>query len=740
MGYELNRIMNQYGVSTPGIVNYSGTAAPLVPTAPTVTRATGEDAAARAAQTTYDKQLADFNAYTEDPTAFNETMRKYGLDKTSYDTYRSDYQNRMRNTPMYAQAQFQKASQPVANTVADLYKMYLGRDPEAGVDGSASANTRPNFIQEAQRELSSMPNFGNQNLMNATGSYYGNRLKMPTFLGSSTEYTPPPVLPGVIDNSLSAKNTTDQYIFDPVTNTRIYNPYYIAKTGGNAPGAATGGDAPGDAPGEGTIGAAAGGRVKTHYQTAGAVRLPSGYESIEDEEDFASRFFPPSSDVVVNPVNMDTPSGTFVNEPQAAMPVPATVITDAPTSVLTNIKDADVVNNIPIVSKSVPNEPAVIAIPKITLPFGGERIAGIQALLAAYGPKDSTYAVELKTARDRATADSEAFTKMLTSSMTSPEDAQGSKAEMYFRLAAAFGAPTKTGQFSENLGMVGKELGEYVKGKRASAREKQLLGLEVQKLKMASSKEDLNTLRTLSAEEMRDKRVIATELIKDYIKSGDPQSTAGKQALDEGLKPGTKEYQDRVAVIGNLNVEGKLAQINASLAGMSTQAAMLALAQNKFEQTKDQQSKLTGPEIKMKEEASQALVTMRDAYNDLNKALELNQNAFDGSLVDQAQYKLLSSAGSKDPKVVNTGVLDNLLKLGALSTAATTLKTQISDADIKMLNQIQGSGAKSKQERAAILEAAKVRMKNMYMEKKAKLAEINRGAYRDSTSTSGELD
>ena len=248
MGFELNRIMKQYGVSTPGMASYTGTAAPSMPTAPTGERPAGEDDAAKANQAMYDKQLADANAYKADPTAFNEQLRKYGLDQKSYDAYKTNYQNRLQNTPMYSDSQFQKdqpnmswqtgqsapsgntltpeiatslmqrsmtpvgtptsefdryggyktvralydagggsydgsqsPTQQSAYTVADLYKMYLGRDPEAGIVGTAAASTRPNFIQEAQRELSTKPTFGNQNLMNATGSYYGNQLKNPTY-------------------------------------------------------------------------------------------------------------------------------------------------------------------------------------------------------------------------------------------------------------------------------------------------------------------------------------------------------------------------------------------------------------------------------------------------------------------------------------------------------------------------------------------------------------------------------
>jgi hypothetical protein len=82
-------------------------------------------------------------------------------------------------------------------------------------------------------------------------------------------------------------------------------------------------------------------------------------------------------------------------------------------------------------------------------------------MLSKYTSGESTYGAELKSARGRANAETEAFQKMLQSSIEgSPTD----KAEMYFRLAAAFGAPTKTGNFAETLGNVGATMCEYTKG------------------------------------------------------------------------------------------------------------------------------------------------------------------------------------------------------------------------------------------------------------------------------------
>jgi len=1054
MGYELNRIMKQYGVSTPGMAAYSGAPVPTAPTAPTGSRPAddigdadltdrqqvydqqltnynnyiadphiykismgymgtnpkpftaptrplgdrpGGTGSAASAQAAYDKQLADFNAYTADPNALNEQMRKYNIDKESYDKYKNTYQSRLQNTPMYAQGQFQKdqpqmtfqtgqplvgntltpeiatslmqtsmtpagvptsefnryggyekvkalydtgggsyakPTQQTAYTVADLYRMYLGREPEAGIIGTAAASTRPNFINEAQGELSTKPTFGNQNLMNATGSYYGNQLKNPIYAaeggsvhdlaaqyaiggsvfrnpfrsqnedsdyakfimqqqqaGAPTQFAEPPpnydkivqdaygTLQGRTGIGTEANNidqggfdywksqlasgaikpenfrgafssATDQYMannpedkytkqvqgFMPPHIANLYkevlgrapdtggaaywakefgdevnadelntfiqaaqpemktrfssSPFY--RGDGSAVSGVTGGGGSTtkdklekaainaalsyvigptydyanavNSLSKGNIGAAAGnlvsglsggvsniakkfrfedggsvhdlaakyaygGPVKTHYQTAGAVRYKHDYVSPEEEEDVLRRT--PPSEAETFPVDMAARPVPVTTAPLAVMP--------APKAALTNIA----INNAKNASEPAPV--AVVPAPKAAVPFGNDNLAGIQALLATYGPKDSAYAADLQTARTTAKADSDAFARMLTSSMSSPEDAQNSKAEIYFRLAAAFGAPTKTGQFSENLGMVGKELGEYAKGKRATAREKQLLGLEVQKLKMASSKEDLNTLRALSAEEMKDKRAIATELIKEYINSGKPQSAAGKQALDEGLVAGTPAYQKRVAEIGNLNVEAKMAQIASALSGVTTQAANLSVAQSKlemdrqkFENLKDQQAKLSPAEVRLKVEAEDTLAQTDQAMTNLKKAYSLNPNTFDGSLLDVAQRKLYEQSGSKDPKVVATRELENLLKKASLSQLKATFPGAISNDERAALDAVQGLDAKSKDERAIIMKNAFTALKSVSERHRRRLSEINQGIYRDTAPIEGE--
>jgi hypothetical protein len=229
---------------------------------------------------------------------------------------------------------------------------------------------------------------------------------------------------------------------------------------------------------------------------------------------------------------------------------------------------------------------------------------------------------------------------------------------------------------------------------------------------------------------MKDQRAIATELIKDYVKSGQPQSSAGKQALDEGLRPGTPEYQKRVSQIAELNVERQMGLINSQLANMGLQQANAALQQQKFGFQQEQAAKLTAPEMKLKTETEDLLGQVSQGYKDLKRAMELNPNTFDTSLVDTAQRKALEAVGSKDPKVVNTRELENMLEKAALSQLKATFGGAITDGERAALLATQGMMSKSVEERARIMQNAAAALKSSYARNKKRLNEINQGAYR----------
>lgn len=372
------------------------------------------------------------------------------------------------------------------------------------------------------------------------------------------------------------------------------------------------------------------------------------------------------------------------------------------------------------------------------------RSAQLDALLQRYAGDSTDYSSELEKARKTADSESMAFQKMIQEAMKGSADAAPSKAEMYFRLASAFGSPTKTGHFAESLGNVNKELAAYSKEERDAKKAQRALqlqmGLEGQKMRMSSAKDDLTTLRTLASEEMKSKRAIVAEVIKDFIKSGEPESAAGKQAKDEGLKVGTPEFKARVNEIAQTSVDAKLAQVTATLAGMSVQQANANLAIQKFQNLQEQQTKLTPAEVALKTQTEDMLGSTTQAMNDLKRAYELNPNTFDASLPDIAQRKLLETAGSKDPKLANTREQINLLEKGALAQLKSTFPGAISDAETRTLKELQGINAKSIEERGRIMKNAFRALKAIDERSKRRLDEIKRGTYRDTTPTPEGLE
>jgi hypothetical protein len=479
-------------------------------------------------------------------------------------------------------------------------------------------------------------------------------------------------------------------------------------------------------------GYARGGQVKTHYYRGDRVELPEGYDM--DGTELAA------IDVVDNPYGSDQAS---INRAAEA--------TDARVkSYLANpseIAEAPPLNVQPETAPPAPvvTAPAAVAPAKPSVKLSGLNLPeGLAEMLSKYTGGESNYGTELASARTRAETESKSFNDMLEKALAGTKEEAPSKAEMYFRLAAAFGKPTKTGHFAESLGNVGEVLGEQAKEERAQRKAERALklqlGLKGQEARMAAAKEDVTALRGLAGEEMKDKRAIATELLKQHIASGEPKSSAGKQAQDEGLKPGTTEFKERVAKISELNIERANTAITSALAGMSVAQANLTLQNRKFELEQEKAAKLTPGELKLKVETEDVVAQTDQALKDLKRAYELNPNTFDSSLVDIAQRKLLESAGSKDAKVIATREQENLLQKAALSQLKATFPGAISNDERKALQDVQGIGAKSKEERAVIMKNAYNALKSVNARHRKRVNEINQGLYRDTTPPTGELE
>ena len=169
MGFELNKLMRQYGLATPTMLSYEGERGPDVEV---VDEETGE-------VTTTPGEI------TFDPAK-----------QRAFDQYQAQYQSRLRNAPMYAGSQFQTQTTPQPMSYMQMYQQYLGRDPtdqertEAiGLDAKITEDNplslaqRQQFLRRFEDEFKNLGirNTGNQAVMDTIGNYYGNILRNPNY-------------------------------------------------------------------------------------------------------------------------------------------------------------------------------------------------------------------------------------------------------------------------------------------------------------------------------------------------------------------------------------------------------------------------------------------------------------------------------------------------------------------------------------------------------------------------------
>ena len=352
----------------------------------------------------------------------------------------------------------------------------------------------------------------------------------------------------------------------------------------------------------------------------------------------------------------------------------------------------------------------------VQAPPQSDSMAQMQEMLKAYGTPSNDYAQELEDARRKSNAETEAIMSMIQKSRK-PENDNLSQAELYFRLAAAAGAPTKTGGIAESLSNINREMSDYSKeqvGRRNSDLE---LQMKAQQLKAANAKEDLNTLRSLSSEDKKTRREMISNMIKAEIESGKPQSELAKLAKDR-YGYGTPEYYSFMEKNTPQWVASKMAQMQMAPINAQGQLAVAQgnyvlnqertnIAQKEFEQkTEDREQKkneMSQPELKMKTDFQDQITTLENAASKIQRAYKLNANSFGNTPMEQVKRKELElTVGDKDTKVKNTRELETFLGSTVLDIAQ-DLKGSISDSDTKMLNKMTGAQALGTDERADVL-------------------------------------
>jgi hypothetical protein len=364
----------------------------------------------------------------------------------------------------------------------------------------------------------------------------------------------------------------------------------------------------------------------------------------------------------------------------------------------------------------------------------------LMAMLQRY-QTESVYAPELRAARERAAQESARF-EQLIQQMANQPSAAPDKSEVYFRLAAAFGAPTRTGSFAESLGAAGKVMSEYTAEQRAARKaDEQLrrqLGLEAAKLRMGAAREDVESLRGLAAEEMRDRRAVVAE----YLKSGRPQSEAGKAAADMGLQPGTPDYNKFVSEYVERKLASgemfKQAQLAIAQGNLGIAQAGLGLKQQEQEAKTAERAKLSPTETKLVLEAEQSVGALQDSMTALDRAFKLNPQTFDGTYQDIARRKVLEEINPNDPRVLATREQTNLLGRGAIEKLKASFGGNPTEGERAALMQLEGIDSKSKAERAQIMANTYDLLRKREQRERDRLQRIRAGQFRTTTPIAGE--
>jgi hypothetical protein len=159
---------------------------------------------------------------------------------------------------------------------------------------------------------------------------------------------------------------------------------------------------------------------------------------------------------------------------------------------------------------------------RLTTPAPVDPMADMRAMLDLYAPQTVTNE-QIAAAAERRAAEQKAFEDILRSQLQGSDSEPMSKAEKYFRLAAAFGAPTKTGHFAENLGLVGEEMSSQLAAKaqrEREAREKRLgVDLEIQKMRMGAADEYAEALQGQQSEEAKYRRDLGKEAMQNELEN-----------------------------------------------------------------------------------------------------------------------------------------------------------------------------------------------------------------------------
>lgn len=701
MGYELNQLMKRYGLTTSTMSPYSGVAAP------TVLAADATDAQKK---------------------QFNDEMSAYVAQRGAYDAYKKEYQNRIGSTSPYENSPLFKGQKQNwdTNLVAPTYSSSY---TPVGA-GTANPSYADNLANEWVRYGDAQTDPGRNAWLNTRtrNLTYGEKpyVEMP----AKTVTTDTTGTGGTTTGDTTTTNTTGTTAgtgaTTATTNTGItYYPGYEGESGSWM-------DASGNRYSQSDNGSFSpyryeshGGHIKHFSRGGGSGKINGGIEDLVDRYDLAN---PTELPVTYAAADTGTRSDATAEAPVASVPVPA--------GTLRGLQESAVRAGEPPMQRG-PVPPAE-SNPEMTTPSptGGATLGAapapapassgqtpLEALYQKYLGQQSKSA-EMAAAEKNVLDKKNALIELLKEQASKTEDNAPSKAEMYFRLAAALAAPTKTGGIMENVSLAAKELADFQRSttdaKKAAAAAKLQLLLKTGEIDAQTAEKELANLKEGEKERRDTAKSFAMEEFRAGEKKSEKQAelvNADEQAAAaRGLKKGTPAFQSYV----NELQDRRKAKEDEELAAKKAEAARKLQGE----------TKLNPKEFELKAKLQTEMATYEEALKDVETAIQNAKNAFTGSVKDQlmmAAYKN-KPFGKADPKVTATENMKSAIGSSTLQNAA-SMKGSLSDKDLGFLRNISGEIATSPDARDTILARAKEKLERAIARVKEEHALVSQGKF-----------
>jgi len=328
-------------------------------------------------------------------------------------------------------------------------------------------------------------------------------------------------------------------------------------------------------------------------------------------------------------------------------------------------------------------------------------------------------------------------TQALKDMMIKMADSQSvgpSESEKWFRIAAAMGAPTKTGSFFENLGLTSEALGDISKERRAAQSAGDLVKMKAAEFSLGLLKDQLDSTKTMSAAQLTrnqnlqdrimewdqnaiiraDENIFNLMTIKEERewevenRKTIPQTAAGLAAEEAGYDKGTPDYREFVKAV--VDREDRIKTLN-------------------IEALERKANSLTKPEIDARKEADKDIKSTEGAIKLLKEALELSPKSYPGDWYSVTKKALQGAINSDDQKYKDSERLENLLSQGALATLKATFGGNISDGERAANLEITGAKMKSEKSRTETIKLALETMREYEKEANDRLKDILSGDY-----------